>query len=286
MLKTENQTGAVQRVPSQKSEVSKLRKIFLIVAIVGAFTLGLRHAIPSEESLGGAFDSFCPFGAVETFFAYVTTGNTLKTTSLLNFSIFSGVVATAVVGGRAFCGWICPLGGVQDFLAGWARRFTGEGKRHIRGKKSKAILPLRMPDWVDKPLRYVKYVVLAIILWTSITAIYPPLFHLCPARAVFGLKLTSLLLGVLVVFLVTSVLFERFSCKYLCPLGALLAISNKFSFLKLKVNKEQCNQCGRCQQECPMGIDPVTAERDVECIRCLECMDTCARPEGIELRVL
>ena len=69
-------------------------------------------------------------------------------------------------------------------------------------------------------------------------------------------------------------------------LGALLAISNKFSFLKLKINKEQCNQCGRCHEECPMGIDPVTAERDVECIRCLECMDTCAKPEGIELRVL
>ncbi len=238
MLKSENQTGAVQRAHPQKTEVSKLRKIFLTVAIVGAFTLGLRHALPGEESLGGAFDSFCPFGAVETFFAYITTGNTLKTTSLLNFAIFSGVVATAVVGGRAFCGWICPLGGVQDFLAGWARRFTGEGKRHIRGKKSKAILPLRMPDWLDKPLRYVKYVVLALVLFTSITAIYPPLHALCPARAVFGLKLTSLLWGVLVVFLVTSVLFERFSCKYLCPLGAVLAIANKFSFLKLKINKD------------------------------------------------
>ena len=128
MQKSENQTGAIQRAQTQKSEVSKLRKIFLIVAIVGAFTLGLRHALPGEESLGGAFDSFCPFGAVETFFAYVTTGSTLKTTSLLNFAIFSGVVATAVVGGRAFCGWICPLGGIQDFLAGWASAVYRRGK--------------------------------------------------------------------------------------------------------------------------------------------------------------
>ncbi len=286
MLDSENKTGVVQRARKEQYEVSKLRKIFLLAFIMLAFALGLRHAIPGEESLGGAFDSFCPFGAVETFFSYITTGKTLKTTSLLNFAIFSGVVATAVVGGRAFCGWICPLGGVQDFLAGWARRFTGEGKLHIRGKKSKAILPLRMPYWLDQPLRYLKYVVLVIVLWTSITAIYPPLHALCPARAVFGLKLTPLLLGVLAVFLLTSILFERFSCKYICPLGALLAISNKFSFFKLKVNKDQCNQCGRCKQECPMGIDPVTAERDVECIRCLECMDTCARPEGIELRVL
>lgn len=286
MLGSEKNPGSLPRARVEKTEVSKLRKIFLIVAIIGAFTLGLRHAIPGEESLGGAFDSFCPFGAVETFYSYITTGKTLKTTSLLNFAIFSGVIATTLVGGRAFCGWICPLGGVQDFLAGWARRYTGEGKRHIRGKKSKAILPIKLPDWLDKPLRYVKYIVLAVVLLFSVTAIYPPLHDLCPARAVFGLKLTPLLFGVLVVFLASSILVERFSCKYICPLGAVLAIFNKFSLFKLKINKFQCTQCGRCQQECPMGIDPVTAERDVECIRCLECMDTCAKPDGIELRVL
>jgi polyferredoxin len=286
MSTSENQPGALPRAHTKKTEVSKLRRIFLWIFILAAFALGLRHAIPGEGSLGGAFDSFCPFGAVETFYAYITTGKTLRTTSLLNFAIFSGVLTTAVVGGRAFCGWICPLGGVQDMLAGWARRLTGEGKRHIRGKKSKAILPLQMPAWLDKPLRYVKYLVLALILWTSITAIFPPLHAFCPALAVFSLKLTPLLWLVLVGFVASSVLFERFSCKYICPLGALLAITNKFSFFKLRVNKEQCNQCGRCQQECPMGIDPVTAERDLECIRCLECMDTCSKPEGIELRVL
>lgn len=286
MIKSESQTGAVPRARVEKTEVSKLRKTFLTAFVLLAFALGLRHAIPAEERLNGAFDSFCPFGAVETFFAYVTTGKTLKTTSLLNFAVFSGVAATALLGGRAFCGWICPLGGVQEGLANAARRFTGDGKRHIRGKKSKAILPLQMPEKWDKHLRKFKYFLLALVLVTSTYSEFPPVQWACPSKAVFGLKMTPTLWVVLVVFLVTSILFERFSCKYICPLGALLAITNKFSFFKLKVNKNQCNQCGRCKTECPMGIDPVTAEKDVECIRCLECMDTCAKPQGIEIKVL
>ena len=264
----------------------QIRKGMLWVGVIGAFLIGLRHMFPGEAASGGAFDAFCPFGAIETLWAYLTRGQTLKTTSLLNFAILSGVLTVSLVAGRAFCGWMCPLGAVQEGLANLVRRIGGE-KRPIRGKASKTYFPRQLPTWADRPLRYVKYFVLAGIIIASAFTIYPPLHSFCPARAVFSFKLTTgLMWGMLVTFIVTSLLVERVWCKYLCPLGAALAVFNKISPLRLQADFKSCNHCGRCDIECSMGIADVPDHlSDLECIRCLECLETCARQDALTLRL-
>jgi polyferredoxin len=115
---------------------------------------------------------------------------------------------------------------------------------------------------------------------------YPPLREFCPVRAVFSLKMTPLLWLSLVVFLAGSVLVERFWCKYFCPLGAALAIFNKISPVRL-VSSNTCNSCGRCDIECSMAIEDVPLNlNDAECVRCMECLNTCARDGALELKVL
>jgi polyferredoxin len=264
----------------------QIRNGMLWFGVIGTFLIGIRHLLPGEAASGGAFDAFCPFGAIETFWAYITSGQTLKTTNLLNFAVFSGVLGVSLVAGRAFCGWMCPLGAVQEWLAGLARRMGGE-KKHISGKLSNARFPLRLPPWADRPLRYLKYLILILVLWTSVTAIFPPLHPFCPARAVFSFKLTTgLLWSVLITFIVTSLLVERIWCKYLCPLGAALAIFNKISPVRLRADFKACNRCGRCDIECSMGIKDVPDNlSDTECIRCLECLETCAREDALVIKV-
>ena len=88
------------------------------------------------------------------------------------------------------------------------------------------LLGLTLPAGLDRPLRYAKYPVLAAILVASLYMAFPPLREFCPVRAVFGLRMTGLLWTSLIIFLAGSVLVERFWCKYLCPLGAVLAIFN------------------------------------------------------------
>lgn len=255
------------------------------MGVAGAFLVGLRHILPGE-SRGGWFDVFCPFGGIETLLPYIVTGRTLATTNLLNFSVLLGVVGVSLVAGRAFCGWMCPLGTLQEFLAAWGRRLSGE-RRHVRGKASRARLPLHIPALADKWLRYAKCFLLGLILIASLFALYPPLHIICPVRAVFSFMLTPLLWSVLITFLVTSVLVERAWCKYLCPLGAALAIFNIISPVRLVGDNDQCNRCGRCDIECSMGIQDVPNNlSDPECIRCMECLETCAREGSLELKVL
>ena len=248
--------------------------------------LGLRHLLPGESSKGGAFDAFCPLGGIETLWAYITTGQTLKTTNLLNFAILMAVVGVSLVAGRAFCGWMCPIGTLQDMFTSLARRLGGEKKR-AKGMKSKARFPIHVPPKVDKWLRYLKYVILALMLIASVRAIYPPLHDICPARAIFAFHLdTPLLVIVLLVFVLSSLFINRFSCKYLCPLGAALAIFNKISPIHLAFNENSCSSCGRCENECLMDIPDIPENsRSAECIRCLECMETCAISDTVDLEL-
>jgi len=272
--------------PRPKSSFLLIRKGFLWFAVFVTFLIGIRHLFPGEAASGGSFDAFCPFGAIETMWRYITTGHTLKTTNLLNFAIFGGVLAVTLVAGRAFCGWMCPLGAVQEGLAKLARRLGGE-KRRVRGKPSKTRFPARLPAWLDRPMRYFKYLVLLLVILASVAAVYPPLHTFCPARAVFSFHLTTVLMwGVLILFIASSMLVERFSCKYLCPLGAALSIFNKISPVRLSANSTVCNHCGRCDIDCSMGIQNVPDNlNQAECIRCLECLETCARADALEIKL-
>lgn len=266
--------------------LAKSRRVIQWLVVIGTFVLGLRHIMPGETSRGGSFDSFCAFGGIETLLPFLFTGHLLKSTNLFNFSVLIATLGVSLIAGRAFCGWLCGLGAIQDFVAEWTRKLLGE-RRHIRGKQSKTILPLHLPAVVDRSLRYAKYLVLAVILIASLYAAFPPLREFCPVRAVFGLKMTSLLWFTLIVFLAGSILVERFWCKYFCPLGATLAIFNKISPVRIVSDTNHCNSCGRCDIECSMGIKDVPLNLDdTECIRCLECMDTCARDGSLELKVI
>ena len=264
--------------------LSKSRRTIQWLVVIGTFVIGLRHIMPGEASRGGSFDSFCAFGGIETLLPYLFNGHLLKSTNLLNFSVLLGTLGVSLVAGRAFCGWLCGLGAIQDFVAEWTRRLLGE-KRHVRGKRSQTILPLRLPASIDRPLRYAKYLVLAAILVASLYTAFPPLREFCPVRAVFSLKMTALLWVTLGIFLAGSVLAERFWCKYFCPLGATLAIFNKISPMRLVSDNDHCNNCGRCDIECSMDIANVPRHLDhPECVRCMKCLNTCTRDGSLVLQ--
>lgn len=265
--------------------LAKSRRTIQWVVVIGTLVIGLRHIMPGESSRGGSFDSFCAFGGIETLLPYLFTGHLLRSTNLLNFSVLIATLGVALVAGRAFCGWLCGLGAIQDFITEWTRKLFGE-KRHIRGRQSTSVLPMHLPAIVDRPLRYAKYLVLVVVLIASLYMTFPPLRDFCPVRAAFGLHMSTLLWITLAVFLAGSVLVERFWCKYLCPLGATLAIFNKISPVRLVMDNHHCNNCGRCDIECSMDIANVPHQLNhPECVRCMECLNSCARDGSLILKI-
>ena len=249
---------------------STWRQIVQVAFLAWALIASLRHLILAD---GGSIEASCPFGAVETAWSSLAGGTFLRHLAPSNLLALALVVLSALALGRIFCGWVCPIGTIQDALAGLMRRLVGRG----------GVLPLRLPKKVDRPLRYLKYLVLGWVLWASISAVVPPLAPFCPFRTLFELNLGSLLsLGVALTFAGLSLIVERFWCRYLCPLGALLVLFNRLSPLRPRVNAERCVACGRCEAACPAGIDPVKDGTDhPECVRCYACVESCRRPGAV-----
>lgn len=246
--------------------VNRLRLVVQIGFVLLAVGLGVRHHVHATYS----FDQSCPFGGIETAWSAASTGTLVRQTGPSNLILLGLLLIAAILTGRAFCGWVCPLGTVQEWVAGLVCRVTG-------GRK--AWLPVTVPERLDRILRLGKYVVLALVLWASTSAVVPVLMPFCPYRTLFTFNVGSLLgWAVLLALFLTSLVVERFWCRYLCPLGAILAPFNKLSLWRIRAQETSCISCGICKRACPVDLDVVhEVERSGECIRCLECVRACPR---------
>lgn len=214
----------------------------------------------------------CPIGAFQAVvgsskfrFSYYITG----------ILILFGVLL-----GRFICGFLCPFGWFQELL------------HKIPSKK--------LSTQKVKPLRYLKYVILAVmvvllpILAVNDLGMSDPFFckYLCPQgvlegaiplslansgiRAALG-KLFTWKTFILLTVVVSSVFFYRPFCKWLCPLGAFYALFNRISLFQMKVDTEKCVSCGACAKACKMDVDITKCANHSECIRCGMCMKACPK---------
>lgn len=215
------------------------------------------------------------------------------------------VVAITLLFGRAWCGWLCPLGTVLDIfpLNRWRgqRAAPPEKWRKVKYFLLFAILIAaifgNLTLMIFDPLTILYRTLTVSILpgldavISAITkALYPaPLIgevvanvdmwlrqNLLPTRPV-NYEGALLFFGIFAGIIALNLLAERFWCRYLCPLGGLLGLLSKVALFK-RVVKEDCKGCGLCNRECPTGtIDPQQnfASDPAECTVCLECIDSC-----------
>ncbi|RLF05582.1 MAG: hypothetical protein DRJ64_05425 [Thermoprotei archaeon] len=202
----------------------------------------------------GAFTS-CPAGTLQHFM--VIGFVPLATLGIL--LIFAGLV------GRFLCGWFCPFGLVQELLA------------KIPVKKWK------MPRWMN----YGKYFFLVFTVFLIPYLISDTVFcKLCPMGALEGGIPQMLLkpelhhlagflywtkITILAITILLAIFINRFFCRAVCPLGALMALFNKISILQIRVNPHRCTTCDICTGACPVDIGIYKNPSSPECIRCGLC---------------
>ena len=208
----------------------------------------------------------CPIGSLQSFLSGLRIRIPYYIVGLL---LFFGAVL-----GRAVCGFLCPFGFLQELL----NKIPGVPKRdHFR---------------LDRPLRRLKYAVL-VLLVVVLPLLYPltPFFckYLCPSGTLAGILLAArdsmvrAQLGgiflwkffVLLWVAAACLVIYRPFCKYLCPLGAIYGLFNRFALYRTHLDADKCIHCGACAAACRMCVDPSKTPNSAECIRCGDCARAC-----------
>lgn len=264
--------------------ITRIRRIVQILwtALTNGYAYGYVHnkiykgkykkvCVPGLNcySCPGALGS-CPVGAIQ---AVLSDGNKFSF-YMIGFFLLIGSIF-----GRFICGWLCPFGLVQDLL--YKIPF-------FRKRKS---LP---GHEILKNLKYIILLVFVIILPMTVLeyGMGKPWFckWICPSGTLLAgwplvgrdpslQQITGFLFQwksvILIVILVLSLWVYRPFCKYLCPLGGIYSLFNRFSLYKLQIDKASCTHCGACTKACPMSVPVEKKPNHAECIRCGKCSQAC-----------
>lgn len=253
-----------------------------------------------KDELGYPVKIFLDFDPL-LFITTILSAHTVEKAFYLSLVL----VLLTVVLGRVFCGWICPLGTLNN-IAGALRKHAKFLQREglFRLKYYilifiviSSLLTAQLAGIFDplsltiRSLSVSIYPMFNYIVTSFFDAIYetPTPLLVAVSEGIYSfLKKTILLFqqsyyyqsffigAIFLLILGVNLVERRFWCRYLCPLGALLGVLSRFSILKRSVS-EGCNSCGTCAAVCQGNADPDKKDmwRHSECMYCWNCDDIC-----------
>lgn len=274
----------------RSSIISNWPKYVLQWGVLVALTLFLTGLIPGETAADP--EAFCPMGGLQAFATYLAQNSLPCSMSSLQVMMGLALVAAVVLFSKLFCGYLCPLGTVQDIIKRLRVKFRIKSVKIANGSA------------IDNILRIIKYALLFLIFYMTVEESELFCKNLDPYYAVatgFQGEITLWMSIVSIcVLVIGSLVVDMFWCRYLCPLGAisnslkfwvwigvlfgvyfaanvigagipwavllgafciigyLLEVFNakpKYQILHVLKNESACNNCGLCQKMCPYHID-------------------------------
>jgi len=216
-------------------------------------------------------EGWLPIAGLMNMKYWLTTGR-VPTIHPAAMFLFVSFLAIAFLFRKAFCGWLCPVGTLSEYLWRAGRQFF---RRNFR-----------LPRCLDLPLRGLKYLLLGFFVWAvgNMSADAVEQFMRSPYGAIADVRMLNFFryLGetasiVLTILVVASVLIQNFWCRYLCPYGALLGITSLLSPMRIRRTADACIDCAKCAKACPsaLPVDKLISIKSAECTGCLECVAVC-----------
>ena len=211
----------------------------------------------------------CPLGALQN--ALSASGQKAS------YYIFGILMLYGLMLGRTICGFLCPFGLFQELV------YKIPTFKIRKGTVTRAL----------SKVKYLLLIVLVVILplYSAFKTVPLPAFckYVCPAGTLEGAvgllahpenadkfsllgNLFSLKFVILVAVVAVCVFIFRAFCRFLCPLGAIYALFNRFCIVGVRVEDKKCIDCGKCVSKCKMDVRHVG---DFECIQCGECVSAC-----------
>ncbi len=181
---------------------------------------------------------------------------------------------SAFLWGRAFCGFVCPLGAINHFISWLGLRKKSPGRQ------------LELNRY--HPAQKIKYYVLALFIAAALAGQYLIFLDPIPllqrgytlafqplANAARHYQEAAPLAITLLLILLANLWRPRFFCRYLCPLGALLGIIGRLAFWRPALIEDACVSCRQCQSQCQGAANPQADLASGECLTCLNCLSAC-----------
>jgi NosR/NirI family nitrous oxide reductase transcriptional regulator len=181
-------------------------------------------------------------------------------------------ISLFIFGRGLFCGWLCPFGALQELMGLLAKKLS--------------IRQIKISPKHHKHAQKIKYIILFVLVGTSFysLSLAEKLAEVEPFKTSLTLNFVRYWPFVLyaVLLLLFSLKIHKFYCRYLCPLGAGLAIIGRFPLLKWLTRRKECGSpCQLCRNK-KCDIDAINQNGSIdygECIQCLECLVTIESPK-------
>ncbi|MGI9331889.1 MAG: 4Fe-4S binding protein, partial [Gammaproteobacteria bacterium] len=185
----------------------------------------------------------------------------------LTFVMWSFVAMTLLLWGRGvYCGWLCPFGALQELVNRVSQRLN--------------VPQFLIPELVHERLLAIKYLGLLVLFGLSLQSMGEAvkLAEVEPFKTAITLRFQreTPYVAYALLLVVLSVFNGKFFCKYLCPLGAALAMGSHFRIFDWLHRRRECGRpCQTCASECPsQAIRPTGEINAHECHHCLDCQVT------------